>query len=187
MPFQSQYADRIWNEPFEVSIPDVLTMNRDYIRKFGVHVTGKKDIDSKITKNFTNVMIPIIKIAEYFDDGIEVRIHGRENLVKIFNLLNGYLDEWANYAKYSINASIDSNRELLAVLDKLTKIIYNKLDSTEYYVSIKPSITFGLTSPLGKKEEISKKPNYIDLEILKNKPDIPTSTTPGFSSTTNRY
>jgi len=46
MSFPSQYATQIWNTLYTVDIPDELTLNRDYIRKFGTYSTGDKKKDN---------------------------------------------------------------------------------------------------------------------------------------------
>jgi len=80
MSFPSQYATQIWNTLYTVDIPDELTLNRDYIRKFGTYSTGDKKKDTILSNRFTTVKIPIITILEYFLSGMEIRIKSRQDL-----------------------------------------------------------------------------------------------------------
>ena len=81
MSFTSEHADKIWNRLYRVYIPDLMTQNPDYIKKFGAHLTRNRAVDEMIKTNLILVMIPVIKILEYFEDGIEIQIPSREDMI----------------------------------------------------------------------------------------------------------
>jgi hypothetical protein len=159
MSFPSRYATEIWDALYTVDIPDKVTHNRDYLRKFGTYSTGYADMDKTLQNSFTTVRIPIIKILEYFLSGVEIRIKSRQDLNSIYKSINNYLQEWKDYIKYNINTDEREYKELLVSLDKLSKYIYDKLGSMELIEKLFVKRPLGIKNPL---EEIQEKNNYVE-------------------------
>lgn len=173
MTFQSEHAPRIWDDLYAVYIPDFVTQNADYIRKFGVPSSGDKKIDAMMASNLTFVKIPIIKILEYFDKGIEVQIPQREDMLTIHRNIEKYLDEWRMHMRYDINSSAQQNKQLLLNMEKLSKLIYDKARGREIINSMFTVKKFGLMNPLQaaieEKKEVTK-PDYQGIgELLRPK------------------
>lgn len=175
MPFPSQFAKHIWDDLYTCLIPDNLTINADYIRKFGVYSTGDKKYDKILENTFTTVKIPIIQILEYYLNGIEIQIPSRDDLIKIHKNIELYLEEWRQHIKYDINLDVTSNKELLIGLEKLSKLIYNKANPREIIdnLFIQKKVNVGLINPLQQHIEETKeikKPNYEGISKLIKKP-----------------
>lgn len=173
MTFQSEFAPRIWDDLYGVYISDFITMNTDYIRKFGVRSTGDKKIDGMMSDNLTYVKIPIIKILEYFDNGVEVQIPVREDMLAIHKNIEKYLDEWRSHIRFDINSSTSQNKQLLLNLEKLSKTIFDKAKGKELVNNLFPAKNFGVMNPLARQEQINKeikKPDYNGIsELLRGK------------------
>lgn len=170
MSFASIHAPKIWDRLYNVFVPDIMTQSPDYIKRFGVHVTGDKTIDNRNTYNFTNVKIPVIRIAEYFERGVEVQIPSRDDLIQIHKDIELYLAEWREHMKYDINLSIAENKEMLFSLEKLSKEVYNKAQPREVIdnLFIHKKIGF-VVNPLQAAQEERKvvnKPNYDGISQL---------------------
>lgn len=174
MSFPSQYATQIWNTLYTVDIPDELTLNRDYIRKFGTYSTGDKKLDQILSNRFTTVKIPIITIMEYFLSGMEIRIKSRQDLNSIYKSIQGYLQEWRDYIKYNLNTDEGQYKELLISLDKLGKYIYDKLSGDEVVERIFIKKPIGIQNPLDRLNKGNsgpvEKPDYEGItNIVKGK------------------
>lgn len=178
MPFYSEYAERIWERLYTVYIPDLLTQNPDYIKKFGVYITQDSKIDAMIKTNLTLVKIPIITILEYYESGIPVEIPNRKDMVQIHKDIELYLAEWGEYIKGSIHGQMDAqnNKELITALEKLSKYIYSKTVSSEVldnlFLKNNRNINLGLINPLKEAEfrnEIKEKPDYVGIRGLINR------------------
>ncbi len=167
MSFHSVYADRIWKDLYSVYVPDFVTMNRDYIRKFGVPSSGNKDIDKMMATNTTFVKIPIIKILEYFENGVEVQIPSRPDMINIHKHIEDYLSEWREHIKYDINLNRMEHKTLLLGLERLSKLIYDKAYPKEVVTSPLSPQAFGLVNALHKHKptELSK-PDYNGISAL---------------------
>ena len=81
--FPSKYATKIWNELYTVLIPDIATLNPDYIKIRGVPITENKKLNLLRMNEFTTVMLPIIDIMYYFKEGFPVQIPSREDMIKM--------------------------------------------------------------------------------------------------------
>lgn len=163
MSFTSEHADKIWNRLYRVYIPDLMTQNPDYIKKFGAHLTRNRAVDEMVKTNLILVMIPVIKIPEYFEDGIEIQIPSREDMITMHKHIELYLEEWKHHIKYDINTSLSENKELILSLEKLSAYIYNKAKPREVVDNLISSNRFGLVSPLAMREEQQRevvKPDY---------------------------
>ena len=72
MAFYSEHAPRIWDDLYTVMIPDHVTLDPTHLRVFGTYSSGNKDVYKMMANNLTTVKIPIIKMVEYYDNGIVV-------------------------------------------------------------------------------------------------------------------
>lgn len=171
MSFQSTFADRIWEDLYAVYAPDFVTMNSDYIRKFGVPSSGNKDVDKMMASNLSYVRIPIIRILEYFENGVEVQIPSRVDMIAIHKAIENYLSEWREHIKYDINLDRGKHKSLLLGLEKLSKRIFDKAYPREVLDEILKPQSFGLPSILSRRNEDSiepKKPDYQGIGSLLN-------------------
>lgn len=167
MSFASVHADRIWKDLYAVYVPDFVTMNTDYIRKFGVPSSGNRDVDKMMATNTTYVKIPIIKILEYFDNGVEVQIPVRADMISMHKSIEDYLTEWREHIKYEINLNPNEHKTLLLSLEKLSKLIYDKAYPKEVLDAPITAASFGLVSALHRqKPQELVKPDYNSISAL---------------------
>lgn len=169
MSFESKYASLIWDNLYTVYIPDQLTLNPDYVRKFGTPSSGNKDVDAMMATNFTMVKIPIIRIAEYHEDGIEIQIPSREDMLKIHKDIELYLSEWRERLTYQINLDVQKSRQMLTSLETLSKVIYQKAKPKEVINRLFTRQQFGIINPLDQldlEEKEEPKPDYEGIKAL---------------------
>lgn len=179
MVFKSKYAPLIWDRLYTVFIPDHLTLNPDYIKIFGTHVTGDKGIDGMLSNALTQVMIPIIQIVEYFDNGIEIQIPSREDMLQIYKDIELYLGEWKYYVQHDINLDVREYKGLLNSLEKLSKHIYDKARPSELITNLFAKTNLGISNRLAEYEEKvkaskSQKPDYEGIsKLIRTKTAVP--------------
>lgn len=178
MTFPSIHAPKIWDNLYTVLIPDQITLNPEYIRRFGVYITQNKQIDKMLENNLIMVKIPIIQILDYYDRGIEVQIPNREDMITIHKHIELYLAEWKEYIQTSVHGQIDAqnNKELLTALEKLSKYIYEKAKPYELLdnLYLRKNNSLGIINPLQRHIEENKpiaKLNYQGIrQLIKRKP-----------------
>lgn len=169
MSFQSATAERIWEDLYNAYVPDFVTMNRDHIRRFGVPSSGNKEIDKMMATNLSFVKIPIIKILEYYDNGVVVQIPAREDMIMIHKTIEKYLEEWREHIRYDINLNRMEHKPLLLGLEKLSKLIFDKAYPREVVDALLAPKQFGLVNALGRLKEDTRevvKPDYNGISSL---------------------
>jgi len=171
MVFPSRYATLIWDRLYLVNVPDVLTQNPEYIKRFGVRITGNKDIDKDTALRPTTVMIPIINILDYFLEGVQVSIPNRKDMIEIHKSIENYLQEWREHITYSINTSHEEYKELIISLEKLSKYIYDRSTYMESVDNKLKQIKLGMVNRYVEMEQNNNivdkpKPNYNGINQL---------------------
>lgn len=169
MSFYSRHARRIWNDLYRVMIPDLVTQNPLYLQKFGHFVSGNETLDRQRQNEYTTVMIPIIRIAEYYNDGIVVKVPSRDDMLRMHRNIEMYLDEWRVYLSTSINGDISENKALITGLENLSKLIYEKAQPKEVITQLFNKSSVGLVNPLQRLMEQKKevvKPDYDSISNL---------------------
>jgi hypothetical protein len=155
----------------------MLTTTKEQSRLFGTRSSGNKQVDEMMATNFTTVMIPVIKILEYYIDGLEIQIPSREDMITMHKDIELYLGEWREHIKFDINLSLSEHKDLILDLEKLSKYIYAKTKPSEVVDNLFINKKIGLLiNPLQRAEEERKpinKPDYNGIASL-----IKTKTTP---------
>lgn len=169
MSFPSQFSHLIWDRLYTVLIPDIVTLDKAYLNKFGYHSTGNRELDKSLTQHFTTVKIPVNRILEYFENGVEIQIPSRDDMIEIHKNIELYLGEWREHIKYDINLSLSEHKDLILSLEKLSKTLYEKCKGVEVIDNLFLHKRIGLVSPLQQAEESRKpisKPDYEGISSL---------------------
>ena len=175
MSFPSQFAHLIWDKLYTVLIPDYVTLDASYIRRFGVHVTDNKAVNAGLLNATTTVMLPLIKIVEYYTSGYTVQVPSRDDMLQMHKDIEKYLQEWREHITYSINTSHEQHKELLLTLDKFSKYIYEKASAREVLLDRIQTLKIGRVNNFVKIEEEKKldtmsKPDYNGIsQLVKSK------------------
>lgn len=163
MAFYSEHAPRIWDDLYTVMIPDHVTINPTHLRVFGTYSSGNKDVDKMMSNNLTTVKIPIIKMLEYYDNGIVVEIPKRESMLEIHRNIEMYLSEWRHHMDTAVNLDVHKHKDLVLSLESLSKLIYGKAYPNEVVINPMKAVNMGLLNPIAQmqidKQPISK-PDY---------------------------
>lgn len=148
MAFYSEHAPRIWDDLYTAMIPDHVTQSPAHLRVFGTHSSGNKEVDRMMSTNLTTVKIPIIKMVEYFDNGVVVEIPKRESMLEIHRNIEKYLSEWRHHMETAVNLDIHKHKDLVSSLESLSKLIYGKANPEEVVLNPLKAVNLGLISPI---------------------------------------
>jgi hypothetical protein len=171
MSFPSKYAHLIWEKLYTVMIPDNITLDSEYIRRFGVHVTQDRKINEGLVNSYTTVMLPVIKIVEYYASGFTVQVPSRDDMLQMHKDLEKYLQEWREHITYSINTSHEAHKELLSTLNRFSKYIYDKASAREVLLEQIEALKIGRVNKFVQIQEDKKldtitKPDYSGIDAL---------------------
>lgn len=175
MSFPSRYAHLIWEKLYTVIIPDYVTLNTQYIKTFGVHVTDNREVNAGLINACTTVMLPVIKIVEYYVSGYTVQVPSRQDMIQMHKDIEKYLQEWREHIIYSINTSHEQHKELLLTLDRFSKYIYDKASAREVLLDRINLLKIGQVNNFVKVEQEKKldtmtKPDYSGIsQLVKSK------------------
>lgn len=173
--FCSVHAQKIWDNLYTVYIPDLVTQDAEYLKRFGHHVSQYKPVDEMLKTNLILVKIPIIKILEYYVEGIEIQIPSREDMITMHKHLELYLEEWREYIRNSVHGQVDAelHKDLILSLEKLSKYVYEKAKPRELlenlFLANKTRPGIGLVNPLVRAEQeqrVVDKPDYNSIKQL---------------------
>lgn len=173
--FPSRYAPAIWDQLYRVMIPEHANLDIDYVKTRGVYITGDRQMDKILKGVKKQVMIPIVRIVEYYNEGVPVEIIDRKDMIEIHKNIEGYLQEWREQLQYTLNMGNKIPKEFLLSLERVSKIIYNKAKATEVNENIISGLNFGLKSSLNEIENKEKvadlpKPDYEGItDLVKTK------------------
>ena len=179
--FNSEHAPKIWDNLYTVYIPEQITLDPEHIRRYGTYITQNKQVDEMLKTNLTMVKIPIATILNYYDQGIEVQIPSREDMVTMHKHIELYLGEWKEYIRTSIHGNIDAqnHKDLITTLEKLSKYIYEKCKPREVIdnLFLNKKVNFGILNPIAQAEEkrkVVEKPDYQGIgQLIKKKRPLP--------------
>lgn len=176
MAFYSVHAPRIWEDLYTALIPDQVTQNASHVRVFGTYRSGHPDVDKMMESNVTMVKIPIIRMIEYYDNGIPIQIPDRTSMIEIHRNIEKYLQEWKHHAEHAINSDVPQYRDLLLSLEKFSKMIYGKAYPDEVVKNPLLISRAGLLSPaavLQINQEPIHKPDYTGIgQLIRQKTKV---------------
>ena len=176
MAFASIHSDKIFSSIYTVEIPDQLSLDPEYIRIFGTHVTGDKAADEVLKTTFTTVMITPIQMIDYYERGLEIRIHNRDDMIKIHKDIELYLDEWRDHIKYDINLDVSKYKPLILSLERFSKTLHSKAKNTELMNNLFTKKKIGLVNPLTtiKDRSSTARPDYEGIgDLVRSKSSKP--------------
>lgn len=170
--FASTYAKHITKTLYSVKIPDILSMNPEYLKKMGYGITGNRVEDAWMKNRECQVMIPISNIAEYLDAGIQVKILDHADMIEMYKNISGYLGEWRQYLQSPVNVYVGGMEDILRSLDRLNRLLYDQLTKEDLVTRDRDlARTFGIVGPLwgqkGKRHSQQNMKSYDELN-----PDI---------------
>lgn len=113
----------IWNKKFTCRIPYLQSMSTDYIRQFGVMVSGDPVRDKAIVSETITTMLSIAQMVEYFSKGVTVGVVKYEDTKHIYELISNHLQQWRQQLEQGLpirDAPIDD----LVTMDRFANAVY---------------------------------------------------------------
>lgn len=99
----------------------------EHIREFGVVSSGDSAYDSAMRAEKRYYLQTIAELVEHHKRGVPIRLEVAANSVKIYELIQQHLSDWAYAVKFSFNRRIDDEiiNDLLA-MEEFAGVIYPK-------------------------------------------------------------
>lgn len=113
----------IWNKLFKCRIPYLQTMSPDYIRHFGVPVSGDDGRDKAIVSEQVVTMLTIAQMLEYYSKGVTIGVIRQEDTKLIYEYISNHLQAWKTELESSLNIR-GAPVEDLVLMDKFAVAVY---------------------------------------------------------------
>ena len=115
----------IWNKKFTCRIPYLQSMSTDYIRQFGVMVSGDPVRDKAIVSETITTMLTIAQMVEYFSKGVTVGVVKYEDTKPVLNVNSSFA--FFSFEPFSISLiSVTFTNLIIHFLVKKIKSIFSK-------------------------------------------------------------
>lgn len=95
----------IFKRLFLVRTPNLASLDEDYIRRYGVPVTGIEDIDRQWADELVWRYLTINDMIEYYRKGVDIYVQDRKDTKIIYDLIYAHLESFSEFIGHSINAT----------------------------------------------------------------------------------
>lgn len=114
----------LWEYYFMVRMPYLQTRSLQDIKNTGVAVTGIREIDNDIPNQMQTTMLTIAQMAEYFQEGVPIRVVKYEDIKMIYEYISQHIHAWKSRLQYGVNIG-NAPIEDLILLDQFANTIYD--------------------------------------------------------------
>lgn len=116
-------TSKLWEWYYLVRVPYLMSRTVDDIRRTGVVISGIPEIDRDIVNQLTTTMMTIAQMADYFKEGVPIRVVNYKDTKEIYDAISAHIYSWKEQLEQGINIG-DAPIEDLIVLDNLANAVY---------------------------------------------------------------
>lgn len=113
----------IFDKLYHVSIPTLQMQTIKEQERFGIRVTGDRDVDNAMRSQRTYTYISIDSMVEYFREGVSVGVANMEDCKEIYEVITEHLNQWGMHVKRVVHHSRTPLNDLV-LLDKFAHTVY---------------------------------------------------------------
>jgi hypothetical protein len=113
----------IWKNLYRVKVPQKDLYTDEEIKYFGVPSVRDASIDRTMGESYTDVIISINAMVEYFRKGVIIKVVNHSDTKEIYEIIKDYLIAWNTHLFQDINSSTPPIEDLEA-LDRLAGVVY---------------------------------------------------------------
>lgn len=128
----------LWEILFRCKVPQLATTSETYYRIFGSPTTGDAAIDRELQNQWIDTMIPIVKMVEYFNQGITIRVVNYADTKIIYDYIQRHLELWLDNVQHGLNIGNAPVEDLIA-MDKFASTVFNHAKHQYEKVDVKSS------------------------------------------------
>lgn len=93
------------------------------LQRYGTVISGIREIDDDIGKCYITCMLSISKMADYYKEGIPIRVVNSSDVKEIYEAISQHIHAWKSRLERGINLG-DAPIEDLVLLDQFAASIY---------------------------------------------------------------
>lgn len=114
----------IFFELYLCRIPYIQMLSVEELNTFGMPISGHRESDYGTANEMRQVMIPISRMAEYYDRGSQISLVKYEDAKRVYKRITDHLVAWKEHLANSLNIG-EAPIEDLKLLDRLANAVYD--------------------------------------------------------------
>lgn len=115
---------KIWDYLYKVRIPYVESRSVDFLKKFGIAMTGVKEIDRDRKSEWITSFLPISIMVDLYKNSISIKVVKYEDTKEIYNAISDHIQAWKTQLEQGINIG-DAPVEDLIAMDEFANLVYD--------------------------------------------------------------
>lgn len=145
---------------FSVTVPYISTVTDEEIELYGLPMDVING--GRIQRGYTHmadVMLPLYRIIEIYNNGYPITLKKREDVSKIYEILEDYLDKIEQYKRTTVHKPI-FDEAALQVIDRFANEIFNlnRGEIVPAAITLQNGFSIGLGSIMGEKRSSNVNP-----------------------------
>lgn len=113
----NRLGERIWSEIFGVKIQHKFTLDPEVVREIGVRSSTDPERDKFNMDKYKSVYMNVDDIYELYKRGVEIRFKRNSDLGTMYDIVNAYLEAWADFLTYAVNDKTGPIEDLIGLDD----------------------------------------------------------------------
>lgn len=113
----------LWEDLYPARIPWVDDLPDNYLKEFGLPLSGDRDVDQTVYRQWNRVEISIDSMIEKYKRGITVRIINHDDTKTIYDAITHHLNLWKRLISNGTNVGIAPIEELI-LMDEFAGVVY---------------------------------------------------------------
>lgn len=168
----------LWENYYHVRMRYLHSRSHDYIRNYGVRVSGVPELDQERETEMIDTEMNIDSMFEKWRQGVTIRVVKYEDTYEIYRIIHDHIVSWAEYLETRVNVGNAPLQDLIE-LDQFASVVYDKAKNLfeptakEQYLagSFSSVQQFNFMNILKKKREVYKTASGAEVQEVSKKPD----------------
>lgn len=115
----------LWDNYYDVSYLFLHSRNVDYLKRYGMRVSGMNHIDRQLDKQEIQTQASIDTMFEKWRTGVTVRVLRYEDTAEIYRIIQSHIVSWMDHLENGINVGNAPLKDLVQ-LDEFAAVVYDK-------------------------------------------------------------
>jgi hypothetical protein len=127
-------SEDIWKSYFLCRFHTLSDMSKDYLKIFGVNVTGIDEYDEDLTREWTTTYLNIDQMIDKYRRRVPIKIIKSQDAILVYDIIQRHVNVWRNKIGNSLNISNAPYKDL-EDLDAFAQTLFPKVTEKRPYLT----------------------------------------------------
>lgn len=113
----------IWEKKYMVKLPAIGGTSTSFLRHHGTYITGDKNIDRSLNRDWIATYLSIDQMLDYYRDGVSIAVVNPKDCKKIYEDIEAHLTAWVDQLQFGLN-NYNAPLKDLVDLDNFAGVVY---------------------------------------------------------------